>query len=162
MRHPVIRRKPNRQDGGKQVEHNSQVTPRVLHPDIRDIATPDLIPRGSIELPVEAVGDVGALDCRLLIGVWPWLFAYQVHLPHQAPDFERAHVKTVLLHQDGDRAIACGIATLCKQFIDLGTLLQAFNIDMRSHRAVFLITGAGNIKGGLLPVGCAMRNSTWP
>ena len=80
------------------LQHNRQVVPFPLCPDVGDVATPDLVGRFDIELSVQDIRDIRPLDCRLFIGVWSRLFADQFQFTHQPAHLETSNFLTLLLH----------------------------------------------------------------
>jgi hypothetical protein len=92
--------------------------PFSLHPDVGDIAAPDVIGRWNIELSIQNVRNVWPLHRRFFIRMRARLPADQSQFPNQAAYLKSADLLAIFLHHQNDAATAGSASTLREQFVD--------------------------------------------
>jgi hypothetical protein len=105
----------------EQIQYRRQIMPTSLRPQIGDVATPDLVLRRHIELPIKVIRDINSFDRCSLICMTAWLLTDQPELFHQATDFEATNRSTLLAQHPHNAAAACRTAALHKQLVHTTT-----------------------------------------
>lgn len=71
------------------IQHNRQIVPFPLGPNLGDVAAPHLVGCRDIDLPIQDVRDIQAFNRHSFIGMRTWLLADEVKLTHQAAHLNR-------------------------------------------------------------------------